>query len=264
MDGAGLAGDADRAGAGVTCAMRWRARGHSVGLFRLGSRLSWLEWTASITFFFVTPRALIAFSEADAQALTGLSQRQLRYWDETGVYSPHARRHRLYSFVDIVALRTLAKLRDQVSLETLRAAGKQLTARYERPWNRLRFVASAGVLHFVDPETGLLEGTPIGQIGMGEVFDIQVKDVASETEKKVIEFRRRRPEDVGQVERRRGVQSNATCIKGTRVTTKSIAELARAGIRRDEILTQYPELERADVDAAIAHEQEVGRKKRTA
>ena len=59
-----------------------------------------------------------AFSADHAVRLTGLSMRQLRYWDDTGFfrhrYASEDRRSpygRVYSFRDIVGLRTLSVLR---------------------------------------------------------------------------------------------------------------------------------------------------------
>ena len=57
---------------------------------------------------------LLGFSADQASRLTGLSSRQLRYWDETEFFSPAFREEierapwwRVYSFRDIVGLRAL-------------------------------------------------------------------------------------------------------------------------------------------------------------
>ena len=68
-----------------------------------------------------------AFSRDRVQALTGLSARQLQYWDERGFLKPslssgRRRGRRLYDFRNLVALRVAAELRGQgISLQIGRA-----------------------------------------------------------------------------------------------------------------------------------------------
>jgi DNA-binding transcriptional MerR regulator len=80
--------------------------------------------------------------------LTGLSARQLRYWDETEFFSPalldeYKRRAfgRIYSFRDVVGLRTIAILRNlhRIPLQELRRVGAWLKDNHDEPWSRLRF-----------------------------------------------------------------------------------------------------------------------------
>lgn len=58
------------------------------------------------------------FTTSDVVRLTGLSRRQLSYWDRTGLFKPsilqsHGRgSRRVYSFLDLVQLRVLKKLLD--------------------------------------------------------------------------------------------------------------------------------------------------------
>jgi DNA-binding transcriptional MerR regulator len=67
---------------------------------------------------------LLAFTVEQASRVTGVSERRIRYWDRTGVLSPSLardtdRKHaysRIYSFRDVVGLKTLGQLRDQFSL----------------------------------------------------------------------------------------------------------------------------------------------------
>jgi DNA-binding transcriptional MerR regulator len=83
------------------------------------------------------PRNVVAaFNEDQVERLTGLTKAQLRYWDGTGFFQPkHAdedRRQpfsRLYSFKDVVALRTLGVLRNEhkVPLQHLRKVADKLS-----------------------------------------------------------------------------------------------------------------------------------------
>src|SRR4051812_29669919 len=112
-----------------------------------------------------------AFTTEHVAKLTGLSRRQIEYWDTTDVFSPSISRGgdrrpfgRIYSFADIVALRTLAKLRKRVSLATLRGLGAWLKQHYHQPWSSLRFYVAAYQIIFADPDTGvLISNNPLGQ-----------------------------------------------------------------------------------------------------
>jgi DNA-binding transcriptional MerR regulator len=65
-----------------------------------------------------TSSRIAAFSEEQVERLTGLNTAQLRYWDRMGFFQPsyagENRRiaySRIYSFKDVVGLRTLGLLR---------------------------------------------------------------------------------------------------------------------------------------------------------
>jgi MerR-like DNA binding protein len=67
-----------------------------------------------------------AFTEDQVERLTGISQRQLRYWDRTGFFVPSLayedRRSpysRLYSFRDIVSLKIVSALRNEANVPLL-------------------------------------------------------------------------------------------------------------------------------------------------
>src|SRR3954451_6469400 len=86
-----------------------------------------------------------AFSEASVEQLTGLTSGQLRYWDKTGFFAPayaegnrRAPYSRIYSFKDVVGLRTLGLLRRQhnVSLQHLRQVAERLSHLQDDLWAR--------------------------------------------------------------------------------------------------------------------------------
>src|SRR5438128_5134619 len=105
---------------------------------------------------------LLAFTADHVCSLTGLSKRQLRYWDATDFFSPtladdeFGRRAfgRVYSFRDLVGLRTIAVLREQIPLQELRRVGQWLRAHSETPWSSLRLGVSGKTVTFQDPATG--------------------------------------------------------------------------------------------------------------
>src|SRR5947209_8547317 len=90
---------------------------------------------------------LLAFTTEHVCRLTGLSVGQVRYWDKTEFFSPTlvdgVRRafSRIYSFRDVVGLRTIAMLRNKhhVPLQQLRRIGEWLHRHHETPWSSLRF-----------------------------------------------------------------------------------------------------------------------------
>jgi len=68
-----------------------------------------------------TGNVISAFSEEDVERLTGVSVRQLRYWDGTGFFKPSLaddnRRwtfSRVYTFRDVVCLKILNTIRNEL------------------------------------------------------------------------------------------------------------------------------------------------------
>jgi len=49
------------------------------------------------------------------------------------------------------------------------------------------------------------------------------------------------------------------CIRGTRVPVSVVLDNVAAGLPREEILASYPDLENADIDAALAYAAEIAR-----
>ena len=103
-----------------------------------------------------------AFSEDHAERLTGVSKRQLRYWDRTGFFQPEMAAEnrrmafsRIYSFRDIVQLRVLNVLRNQynVPLQHLRKVSEELSHLSDSKWTATElFVLNRRVI-FVEPNT---------------------------------------------------------------------------------------------------------------
>lgn len=203
---------------------------------------------------------LLAFTGKHVQQLTGLSDRVLRYWEETGVFRasyvddrPRRPYRRLYSFRDLVSLRTLAFLRKQhnVGLDELRKVGLFLAEHRDAPWSSLRFRVAGRHVVFDDPEAGVpVTGRPLRQA----VIPIDLEEIALATEAEASALRERLPEDIGKVVRHRYVMHNAWVVAGTRIPTSAIWNFREAGCTADEIIREYPQLTPTDVEAAIAHE----------
>jgi len=203
---------------------------------------------------------IAAFSEEQVERLTGLTKVQLRYWDRTDFFSPkfadeNRRRaySRIYSFKDIVALRTLSVLRNQYSvpLQHLRKVAEKLSHLADDLWiGTTLYVLNKKVI-FHEPETGLPQEVVSGQYVIG----LLLKTIISDTAKDVEKMRHRDPEKVGRVERSRYISHNAWVIGGTRIPTAAIRRFKEEGYSTDQIIAEYPDLTPRDIEAAILHEE---------
>lgn len=203
---------------------------------------------------------IAAFTADHVCALTGLSSRQVRYWDTTGFFSPtllddFKRRAfgRIYSFRDVVGLRTIAILRNQhgIPLQELRRVGAWLHDKHDEPWASLRFALQGREVVFFDPNKDVaIEPRGAGQ----EVLPIALEPIANEMSVAASRLRDRTRDQLGKVIRNRYVVHNAWVVAGTRIPTTAIWNYHRAGYSAAKILLEYPRLTKADVRAAIAFE----------
>lgn len=196
-----------------------------------------------------------AFSEDQVEKLTGLSVGQLRYWDRTGFFTPEfafeERRDaysRIYSYLDVVALKVIARLRRDVPLQRLRIVKEELHRYSPDLWRGLTLWAHNGEVAFLNPNTRepeeVVSGQKIMRLPLGETLD--------DLDAKVRELFKRDPTVIGQVEQKRRVMHNRPVIAGTRIPVSAILSFHEAGYDTDAILAEYPSLTREDVRAAIA------------
>jgi uncharacterized protein (DUF433 family) len=205
-----------------------------------------------------------AFTADRVRTLTGLTLRQLQYWDEQGFISPGltARkgrgRKRLYSFRDLVSLRVAGQLRGLgISLQQIRKVHAHLRKLdYRQPLAQLKFFVSNRRLYFVEAETVRAGRRPEQVLAS---YVIPVGEIAHGLAGEIAKLRERRP---GEIERRRGTLGGQPVIRGTRVTVASIKRLAQSGANQAEILAMYPDLKPADVRAALAAENAARRHRR--
>lgn len=210
---------------------------------------------------------LVAFSADQVCRLSGLSMRQLGYWDRIGFFSPQYtdedRRKafsRIYSFRDVVGLRTLSVLRNKhgVSLQELKKVGAWLQQRYNDPWASLKFYVSARRVFFEDPTTGQrIAGRPAGQTA----FPVLMKEIERQVDDAARQLQQRANSDLGRITRNRYVAHNTAVMAGTRVPTSAIWNLHKAGYSPEAIIQEYPRLTPEDVGSAIAHEEEQRRRR---
>lgn len=203
---------------------------------------------------------IVAFTTEHIRRLTGLSLRQVRYWDDTQFFSPttvdgyRGRAFgRIYSFRDLVGLRTIAILRKRhsVPLQELRRVGEWLREHHETPWSSLRFAVGGRKVLFFDPQTGV----PTEPKGKGQaVLNIALEPIASEMRQAAAQLRERKGAQLGRIVRNRFVVHNAWILDGTRIPTQAIWNFHSAGYDTKAILAEYPRLTAKDVQAAVEWE----------
>lgn len=206
----------------------------------------------------VEQTVISAFTAEQVTKLTQLTKGQLERWDRIGFFQPqyavderHSAYSRLYSFKDIVGLRTLAILRriHRVSLSHLQDVAKELSERFgtPTPWAEIKLYVLKRRVVFDDPDTGRQVGA-----GDGQYVLLQIIEVREELQLAVEQLKRRRESQFGQIEKHRYVAHNAPVVAGTRVRVSSIINFIDAGYSIEQIVQEYPTLTRTDVEAVIS------------
>lgn len=205
-----------------------------------------------------TAKRVLAFSEDQVVRITGVSKRQLRYWDGKEFFVPslayrdRSRKYsRLYSFRDLVSLKILNELRNEsrVPLSELERVKEKLRHFGDDVWLKTKLYVHKKNIAIVNPETQELEEVVTGQ----GVFKIAIEVVAGDMEEAINSFRRRDDSVIGQFEKKRGVVHNQLVIKGTRIPVRSVKAFHEAGHSIEQIKKEYPTLTDEDIRAAIAY-----------
>lgn len=203
---------------------------------------------------------IAAFSEASVERLTGLTSAQLRYWDKTGFFAPaypdEDRRtpfSRIYSFKDVVGLRTLGLLRRQhnVSLQHLRQVAEKLSHLQDDLWARTTLYVLNRRVIVREPGSGRFREAVSGQYVLG----IPLKRIVADTKRDAEKLLRRPDAKIGKVEQSRRVLRNALVIAGTRIPTAAIKRYKEAGFTVEQIIAEYPDLTPNDLEAALKYEE---------
>jgi len=200
-----------------------------------------------------------AFSEEQAEQLSGVSLYQLRRWDKEGLLSPSLMRlkntpyGRVYSFRDIVQLRVLNDLRNRKKIphRHLREVSEKLAHLGEERWIATTLYVLGKRVVYDDPRTSLRQEVVSGQ----RVFTIPLRVVVSNARRAVRELSRRE-EKAGKIERGRFVSQNEPVIAGTRVFVATVGDYIRAGFSPAAIIREFPDLTEADIGAAAAYRPE--------
>lgn len=205
-----------------------------------------------------------AFSFDHVVRLTGFSKSRLTYMDKTRFFSPDLayenRRSpysRIYSFKDVVALRTIAMLRDnhRFSLQKLRKVAGELKKIQHKPWSNMKIYVGRDDVVFREPDTGRMRQA----VNKQYVAEYAVQDVMNNILEESRKLRERGPEKIGQIDRHRYVAHNKWVVSGTRIPTQAILNYHEAGYTVKKILKEYPTLTEDDIRAALEHEDKIAK-----
>lgn len=193
----------------------------------------------------------LAFSVDHAAKVTGLSKARLTRWDKLGFFSPaladyadHGNPYsRVYSYTDLVGLRTLALLADKhrLSLKELRKAYDVLVKHADKPWSELQLsVLNRKIVHD-------LAGLPRDTEGQLAGNHVPLPSIASEVARRAEALRKRDNDQIGVFERHKFVAHNARVLAGTRIPVSAVESFIEAGYSDTAIVAEYPTLTKFDV-----------------
>ncbi len=204
------------------------------------------------------PTVLSAFGADHAASLTGLSKFRLARWDKLGFFQPeHTPADdrgnpyaRVYSFSDLVSLRTLKILadREKVPLSELRKVAVQLKKRSMRPWAEIPLAVVKRKVVFDLPEEprNVTDGQRV-------LKEIRIEPIARDIQKKMRQLGARDESQIGKTNRRKFVRHNQEVIAGTRIPTFAIKSLIRAGYTDRAIIKEYPLITARDIKTIRRH-----------
>ncbi|MGO8074034.1 DUF433 domain-containing protein [Rhizobium leguminosarum] len=199
-----------------------------------------------------------AFTEEQAERLTGITVRQLRHWDKTNFFVPslaYSDRSkpfaRLYSFRDLVSLKILNSLRNEsrVSMQHLRGVKEKLAHLGDDLWAKTTLYVLNRKVIFDNPETKAKEEIISGQ----GVLRIPLEIVTGNMSDAVRKMRERDVKAIGKIETKKGLANSKPVVAGTRIPVASIQAFAVEGFTIEQILKEYPTLTEDDIRAAIAY-----------
>jgi uncharacterized protein (DUF433 family) len=206
------------------------------------------------------PDELIAMPAAAAARFAHVSQKQLRYWDDTGLLSPSVKRQlserntvRLYSFPELVELRVIVSLMGLgMSLQRIRRVVDYLREEGHRaPLRELRFTVAGRELYFQRPD-GIWAGhRQPDQIVIDATISLPLDKYRAGI--RWVARATRRQRDAGRIERHRKVLGYKPVFAGTRVPVSAVMPYLKRGLPDDEILEAFPQLTKADIVAARRH-----------
>lgn len=199
------------------------------------------------------PVLLIAFSVDHASSVTGLSKSRLTRWDKLGFFSPEYLDDddrgnpyaRVYSFRDLVGLRTLKLLTDTygVPLSELKRAAVELEKRSDRPWEKIPLAVLKRKVVFD------LDTSPRDVDGQQVLKHIPLPTIAAEVAREANKLRNRDKSKIGLIEQRPYVAHHAHVIAGTRIPARAIESFLEEGYSDKAIIAEYPSITRLDISA---------------
>lgn len=194
---------------------------------------------------------LLAFSVDHAAKVTRLSKTRLTRWDRLGFFSPEMADPedrgnpygRVYSYRDLVGLRTLAVLADKhrLSLRELRKAHDVLAQHSDKPWSQMQLsVLNRKVVYD-------LGGAPRDTEGQLAGNHVPLDTIASEVARRADALRKRDNDQIGVFENHKFIAHNARVLAGTRIPVSAVESFIDAGYSDTAIVAEYPTLTKFDV-----------------
>lgn len=199
----------------------------------------------------------MAFPLNLTSALTGASISQLRRWSRGDLLVPEDRQHRpmLYSFRDLIALRTIVFLRNETSLQRVRRALSNLDVidMTEHP-SAYTFATDGRTIGVVDEMNGQVVDLVRSP---GQTSDLSLASAfekfTTKSGRAVSSFLQPRPRIAVSPRRMGGWPT----VQGTRITYDAIADLVdNRTIFPADVPSYYP-VELADVEDALDFAREV-------
>ena len=134
------------------------------------------------------------FNAKTAQRLTGVTYRQLDYWDSSGLVRPSVRSaqgkgsRRVYSFADVVELRVVTRMLDSgIGLPAVRKAVRYLKEHFKdvtRPLAQLTLIAEGKRILCKTETRHVIDATAGGQV----VIAVSVAAIVKELEGNVVDM----------------------------------------------------------------------------
>lgn len=193
-----------------------------------------------------------------ASKMSGASIAQLAYWRKHGLLVPeieHERSPYLYSFRDIVALRTFAWLRIDHSLQSIRRSLDTLREldMVEHPSAYKLVKSGKGIAVLPDEEHGIELAAQPGQSTVGSLANV-FEEFTTARDKRVEPL----------LHPRRGVEVNPSrlggwpTITGTRIPFDLVAELVRDGsVPLERVADFYPGVSADDARDALDYQRSI-------
>ncbi|MGW4370695.1 DUF433 domain-containing protein [Nocardia takedensis] len=201
----------------------------------------------------------MSFPADITSALSGVTPSQLKNWrrGESPLLVPeYGVRPTLYSFRDVVALRTMAKLRGEVSLQKVRKAFRALRDMdlTDHP-SRYKLVTDQDSIFLVEDDGATDLVRHPGQQILVDLDDVLAPFVNMRKEQ-VVDFRRPRPH----LQVREGRVGGWPTIADTRIPFDTIARLVDGGdIDPSEVKRFYPGVTAAAVADAVSFQKQIER-----
>lgn len=204
---------------------------------------------------------IAAFSEDQVERIIGLSKGRLRYWAKTQFFkpgfvedNPHVPFSRFYSFKDVVALRTLEMLRVQnnIPLQRLRKVAEELRDLKDNLWTATKLYAFNRRVILVDHSATRAQGHDV--LSKQYLLAISLEQIIGDTRRELTKLCQRPGEYIGTIQKQRSIARNAWTVAGTRITVGSIKRLHEDGYTTEQIIDEFPDLTKEDVEAALTHD----------